>query len=211
MPFFKVMLIGISVILISSCKRKDTLAPRLELNSDSEIIHPFRVPFDDPGVQAFDDHDCDLDAKVVVSGNVDVNHAGNYTLQYHVQDDAGNETILTRNVKVVFDKTDYHSLDYDAVDSCSTGVFIYNPIIQNCTCDSSYVDIINLSNFGPSTVIRARVTGEFNDSIIIDKSLGGLTFLGGGQMNSAANKITFNYTISDTLTTDTCYSVWSLD
>lgn len=53
------------------------------------------------GVTAMDDVDGDITALITITGNVNVNVAGDYTLTYRVVDAAGNEKELTRKVTVV--------------------------------------------------------------------------------------------------------------
>ena len=54
----------------------------------------------DPGVEAHDVRDGNLTSSVSVSGSVDVNATGTYTLTYTVSDAAGNAASLTRTVNV---------------------------------------------------------------------------------------------------------------
>lgn len=62
---------------------------------------PKGQPWRDPGWTATDNLDGDLTARVVVSGAVNVNRRGNYTLKYDVVDGAGNAaTTATREVRV---------------------------------------------------------------------------------------------------------------
>ena len=65
------------------------------------------------GVTATDVEDGDLTDQVEVSGTVDFNQPGNYTLTYKVVDSDDNETIKTCNIAVV-DMNDFNYLsDYD--------------------------------------------------------------------------------------------------
>ncbi|MFH5881047.1 immunoglobulin-like domain-containing protein, partial [Liberiplasma polymorphum] len=60
------------------------------------------TPFDPmAGVTAFDNVDGDLTDEIVVTGTVDVDTIGEYTLTYTVSDEAGNETVVTRVITVV--------------------------------------------------------------------------------------------------------------
>ena len=57
--------------------------------------------FLEPGVQANDERDGDLSARVSVSGLVDVNTTGLYILTYNVFDSAGNLDTVHRRVNVI--------------------------------------------------------------------------------------------------------------
>ena len=65
----------------------------------------------DPGVEAHDVRDGNITSDVVVSGTVDVNTTGTYTLTYTVSDAAGNEASLTRTVNVVEGQASTHTAD----------------------------------------------------------------------------------------------------
>lgn len=77
----------------------DTNAPTLVGIDDTEIT--IGDTFDPlAGVSATDEVDGDVTSSITVSGTVDVNTVGNYTLTYTVTDSDGNETEETRTVVV---------------------------------------------------------------------------------------------------------------
>lgn len=79
----------------------DTTAPIITLVGNAEIMIGVGDTFTDPGATALDNEDGDISANVVVTGTVDVNLAGSYTLAYNVSDAAGNAaTEVTRSVTV---------------------------------------------------------------------------------------------------------------
>ncbi|MDD2181395.1 MAG: DUF5011 domain-containing protein, partial [Bacilli bacterium] len=57
--------------------------------------------YTDAGATAIDDVDGDITEKIKITGTVDVNVVGTYTVKYTVNDKAGNETIATRTVNVI--------------------------------------------------------------------------------------------------------------
>ncbi len=79
----------------------DTLSPELQLLGDANITQLLDTPWVDPGVEAQDERDGNITADIVVSGSVDVNTTGTYTLTYTVSDAAGNEANATRIVEVL--------------------------------------------------------------------------------------------------------------
>ena len=79
----------------------DGTAPVLTLNGDSTMIVKQGDPFEDPGATAQDNYDGDLTDQIEVSGDVDTNTIGTYTLTYTVSDSVGNETTVERIVEVV--------------------------------------------------------------------------------------------------------------
>lgn len=81
---------------------RDTTAPALSLNGASDVIHECHVPYVDGGATASDACAGDLTSAVKVTGSVDYNTPGVYTLTYSVSDPSGNGAqSVTRTVRVV--------------------------------------------------------------------------------------------------------------
>jgi len=76
----------------------DTTAPTISLAGDAEMAVEQGTEFSDPGATASDETDGTV--SVSVSGSVDVNTAGTYTLTYTASDAAGNEASAERVVTV---------------------------------------------------------------------------------------------------------------
>ncbi|NVJ59386.1 MAG: metallophosphoesterase [Gammaproteobacteria bacterium] len=68
----------------------DTTPPVISLIGAAKLTIEQGSVFSDPGAQATDNIDGDISDKITVSGNVDTNVPGNYTLIYRVRDTAGN-------------------------------------------------------------------------------------------------------------------------
>ena len=69
----------------------DVASPEMQILGDANITQLQGVAWVDPGVEAHDVRDGNLTSSVSVSGTVDVNTTGTYTLTYTVSDAAGNE------------------------------------------------------------------------------------------------------------------------
>jgi hypothetical protein len=78
----------------------DSLPPALTLLGASPMALPLGRAFVEPGATAYDAHDGDLTARIVVKGTVDASRAGLYSLTYTVRDNSGNVASLTRQVGV---------------------------------------------------------------------------------------------------------------
>ena len=72
----------------------------MQIFGDANITHLQDTAWVDPGVEAHDVRDGNITFRCTVSGTVDVNTTGTYTLTYTVSDAAGNEASLTRTVNV---------------------------------------------------------------------------------------------------------------
>lgn len=78
----------------------DPVAPELTLEGADTITLEVGQAYEEPGYAAQDNCDGDLTEKVQISGNVDLNRPGTYTLTYRVADSYGNVTTATRTVVV---------------------------------------------------------------------------------------------------------------
>ncbi len=87
----------ISVVI----KVVDKTPPEIKLKGGEELNWVLGKEFVDPGFTAIDNVDGDVSANVKVSGTVDANTEGDYTLTYTVSDSAKNEATVTRKVHVV--------------------------------------------------------------------------------------------------------------
>jgi len=92
----------------------DVASPEMSILGDANITHLQDTAWVDPGVEAHDIRDGNLTSSVTVSGTVDVNSSGTYTLTYTVSDAAGNEASLTRTVNVVEGQASTHTADLNS-------------------------------------------------------------------------------------------------
>jgi len=83
----------------------DTIIPAIILTGNAIVNHEQGVAYADAGASAADNLDGDISANIVITGFVDVNLPGTYTLSYNVNDAAGNAaTTVTRDI-VIADTT----------------------------------------------------------------------------------------------------------
>jgi formylglycine-generating enzyme required for sulfatase activity len=80
---------------------EDVTSPEMQIFGDANITHLQDTAWVDPGVEAHDVRDGNITDSITVSGTVDVNTTGTYTLTYTVSDATGNEASITRTVNVV--------------------------------------------------------------------------------------------------------------
>jgi hypothetical protein len=78
----------------------DTTNPSIYLAGGTSYTHGLNSAWTDPGYEANDTVDGNLTSSVLISGTVDVNTSGTYTLVYSVSDTAGNDSNITRSVSV---------------------------------------------------------------------------------------------------------------
>ncbi|MBE6153128.1 MAG: DUF5011 domain-containing protein [Firmicutes bacterium] len=85
-------------------KYEDKESPIITLSGNESISLPLGQAYKEPGYSAIDNCDGDLNKEVKVTNNIDVNKVGNYEIKYTVIDKSGNETSITRTVKVYNNK-----------------------------------------------------------------------------------------------------------
>ena len=78
----------------------DTASPEPAVRG-AEVLHKRDEPWAEPGYGASDERDGNLTDSVSITGSLDVSVTGTYHLTYSVTDAAGNESNLTRTVRVV--------------------------------------------------------------------------------------------------------------
>lgn len=87
-------------------KINDVEKPSIVLNDETVIYLGMGSRYEEPGYVAIDNCDGDITSKVKVSGTVDTDKEGEYTINYTVSDLYGNKTSVSRIVKV-FKKNNY--------------------------------------------------------------------------------------------------------
>ncbi len=80
---------------------RDPDPPKIVLNGSKYITLLVGQPYEDPGYVAADELDGNLTDKVKVSGEVNTENPGVYTLKYSVTDSYGNKTSVSRKITVI--------------------------------------------------------------------------------------------------------------
>jgi peptidoglycan/xylan/chitin deacetylase (PgdA/CDA1 family) len=75
--------------------------PRLVLHGAKEMFVEEGTNYTEPGYQAIDNNDGDITKSVRVTGQVNPKKQGEYRLQYYSKDQAGNEAMEIRTIRVV--------------------------------------------------------------------------------------------------------------
>src|SRR5699024_11650177 len=72
---------------------EDDEAPVITLNDDKPIELEVGKTYEEPGATAEDNVDGDITDDIEITGEVNTNKVGDYTITYTVSDTAGNETV----------------------------------------------------------------------------------------------------------------------
>lgn len=179
------------------------------MNSDTTSTHYRGDPYNDPGASALDNYDCDLSTNILTTSLVDINRYGTYEVIYTLEDESGNVAKETRSVDIILPVEDYYSLEYQAYDTCTSYNYFYTALIQDCDCpDPLSVTVSNLSNFGQSALFTLPISGTYQEYLTLDTTKAAIHFEGFGIMTPGADTINWSYSISDSINTDVCKSVW---
>ncbi len=87
-------------VIVKGNGSDDTSTPQITLNGEKEIKIKIGETFTDPGATATDSVDGDLTSKIIKTGTIDTNIAGEYIITYTVKNSTGKEASATRKVIV---------------------------------------------------------------------------------------------------------------
>src|SRR5699024_6650145 len=83
---------------------EDDEAPVITLNDDKPIELEVGETYEEPGATAEDNVDGDLTDDIEITGEVNTNKVGDYTITYTVSDAAGKETVKDRRITINTDE-----------------------------------------------------------------------------------------------------------
>jgi hypothetical protein len=128
----------LSIVDEVTIQRPDVTAPVLSVPEATEIA--FGQDFDPKAVvTASDDRDGDISSAVTVTGSVNTQKAGKYTLTYSVTDAAGNATTVERTVTVLW----------------------YVPIEEDLTAAAHTLEVLSVDR--AAGTVTARVSTDLSD------------------------------------------------
>lgn len=78
----------------------DDIKPTIDLIGDGTVILNIGEEYKEQGAKAQDEKDGDLTDRIEITGDVNTNQEGTYSVKYSVKDNNGNVTIATREVMV---------------------------------------------------------------------------------------------------------------
>lgn len=133
-----------------------TTPPTITLRGSTTVEMYAGTPYNDKGYSATDAMGNDITAKVTVSGNVNTNVAGTYTLRYSVTDSYGNSASKTRTIRVKSKDIDLEGItltpnfiDFLSVGQSTTLSICFSPTNatnKNITWSSSNPSVATISN-----------------------------------------------------------------
>lgn len=178
-------------LFLASCSENDDVPPVLTMNGQDTLFHVLNSAYNDPGATAIDDTEGNISDKIYVDNQVDIDRVGEYSVNYRVVDESGNESpTLTRVVYVYNQGVDYYG-DYFAEDIevypgqsiCNYPSYIwidstlnFRIVFLDFACSSKrtvYADVIDTIIIMPFQLVQDSVynmslqgAGTINDTMV---------------------------------------------
>jgi hypothetical protein len=204
-PFPRILLaLGGLLLLGQACKPADQEAPQISIKRGLPAFVLLGDSLPEAILDVVDNRDCDLTAALVQEGLVDTKRYGDYRVDFRVSDQAGNESSTGFDVRVGLQKQSYYAVEYQAVDTCDSGVFNYLAGIQDCVCPDSKALLFNLGNFGPGSYVNLFVEGDYGQELRVERSTTTLEWSGNGQTVPTGDTLYLNWSVNNGAITETC-------
>ncbi|MCU0435316.1 MAG: DUF5011 domain-containing protein [Bacteroidia bacterium] len=202
-------------LTFTSCAKEDTVAPVITVTGGNSFTQNLPAIFGqgtwtNPTVTATDDEDGEI-TSINVSGTVDPDLAGTYTLTYTCSDAAGNMATETVTVNIV-NEAQFLAGTYDAdSDTCQQSTVIdYDGDVNVSTTVNNAVSFNDFGGFG-NNVNLAGTRG--NGTITVNaQAIDGTSNLLSCTMTYSTTPstiINYNYTWADAQSNiESCSSIW---
>jgi hypothetical protein len=203
-----VMIAG--VVTFTSCKKEDTTAPTITItggNAQSQSLPTTANggTWTNPTATAMDDEDGDVSSSITVTGSVDPNTKGSYTLTYSVTDAAGNTATQDVVVDIVND-AELFAGNYSVHDTVPLlPAFNYNQTVVTDSYVNNKIHFTHTDGFAyyqNNTGIYATISGS---TVVLPSQTAGPIgtdnsthqFNGSGAVLSTTAPVSFNITYTD--------------
>lgn len=190
--FAAAVLFSAGMIFITGCKKDDTTGPVITLNGSASENSILNATWTDAGATAEDDEDGPVE--VTVSGTVNKDLAGVYTITYTAVDAAGNESSADRTVTVY---NEANTMDGTYACSIVSPAWNYTQTITASTTVNKRIHFSKFGDYANNTGIYVNVTGTSLDlpsqtAVNVGNPATTRTFVGTGSTN--ANGFSLSYT-----------------
>ncbi len=213
-------LLALSSVFTACTKDSDSTPPVIALSGSSTIEIVLHSDYTEPGYTATDDKDGTITNRVVVTGSVDKDKIGTYTITYSVSDDAGNLAQVTRTVDVVVNSATYttNATIYhvsDVVTGAGAGTFEYNVTVTASSTDLTKLLFANFGGFGTPVVANVNFAKDGTLTIPAQDLTGTpgyeghLTGTGITSLDGTTLTINYTYVYADGSGTATCVATYT--
>ena len=197
----------------SSTKELDKTAPVITLKGANPMEIQIGNSYVEPGATATDNYDGNVTSKIQITGTVNTNKLGSYTITYIVTDSNGNKATKTRTVKVVDNitsismktnptKTNYNfgetviditgaTIEVHMQAGASTFVNVTNTMLSSYDLGSEGTKTITVTYLGKTTSFEVKVLDKISGlEVKPDEISNNVTVISGGyQANSQEDLI----------------------
>jgi len=191
------LILGLVALVMFSCSNdsndEDATPPVITLNGPSDTTIALNTQWTDPGATAIDDEDGNV--PINVSGVVNKDLVGIYTITYKASDAAGNISTKTRTVRVR-NMADLWEGDYSVTDNSGGIEYTYTDHISISQTQNTYVNVHKFRNYINGTLeFYFTNPDSVNTNIVVEAQY--ITcgepyidrfFYGMGQITSLTNK-----------------------
>jgi cytochrome c peroxidase len=157
----------------------DTTPPVISLWGSNPMTLVQGTRYNEPGAAASDDRDGDISGMITVSGNVNSNSVGTYSLSYNVSDGAGNKaSTVTRSVNVMADTSNQKPVVNFTQPSGNTVSANLGVVVSASDPDGSitrvelYLDGTLVRNEGGAPYEWGAANSSGNDTVLTNLSAG---------------------------------------
>ncbi|MCF6207669.1 MAG: DUF5011 domain-containing protein, partial [Sulfurovum sp.] len=155
----------------------DHTPPVITLNGDVDMTIAHDSNFTDPWVSVSDDYYSENEINITVSGSVDINTIGDYTLTYTAVDGAGNSASVTRIVHVTDQTAPVISLEGDSftievgttltqADAISRVGATATDVVDGSVTVSANISQVETTVVGDYNIVLAAVDNAGNESTV---------------------------------------------
>lgn len=187
---FPLFIISLLAISLWACKENDDLPPVLTLTGAESVDHILNNVYVDDGAEAIDETDGNITKNIYIENTVNVNKIGEYTVIYHVVDQAGNEAIPVTRWVTIYNEGNIYSSQYSITETeifTGNNMCNYNIMVA---VDSFVNKRLVFSGFACDT--GRQVFVDFNDSLLvlpyqlIADSISAVSVEGSGTINDSS-------------------------
>jgi hypothetical protein len=185
--YLKVFVFTGVTIFFTACFKQDNTAPTISLRGSSELFLPIGTSYVEPGFEAEDDKDGDIERLVKVTGLPNMQRAAKYIIQYNVTDASGNKAVTQERIVNVYHVNTYVVGTYNTTSQCITGTNNFTLVKVDNT--SPYLISIEMPSSSKFTEFKAEMIGPTKQAININFTKGDSLYIGDGFINGLGNEM----------------------
>jgi hypothetical protein len=178
---FAAVILTSGVLVFTGCKKDDATAPVVTLNGAESVTIALNSSYTELGATATDDKDGAI--VPTVTGTVNKDLVGTYTITYSATDAAGNEGTATRTV-IVRNEADIYAGTYNCEDTDFGALSPWKQVVGVSATENNVITFDKFAARTGNTIVTAKYTPGTKTFTVISTTV----------PNLGANGCTFKYT-----------------